>query len=450
MTSGPAKYYVSPSGSNSNSGTLAEPWQTIRYAASKLQAGETLNVRGGTYAEAVLVVVSGTAVSPITITAYPGETPIIDGAGLTMTAFQPLLQVGGNYLNVSGLTLRNANLKGSPSTAGYGVSVTGANVTLSKLTISNVWMGGVLLQGNNDVLQDSNISYAVLMNCRLSTASACGTSASKYGNFGTWPECVQAVQPYQHSSMIILNATIQRTTVHDCWGEGIGTYDANGIIIQDNVAYNNFSENLYVNNAQNVLVQRNIVYNANDGYINNFAKYIPAGFTLANEPNNGAGTPYNLASNNTVINNFVYNSPFCAFCWTTVPGTGLNNVLIANNTIVTSFGTGASFQKVVNKNSYIINNIVTGAVTVPGATGLNFANNLWSTSPPENAASASDVIGNPSIAQGVTGPGQLSASYFKLLATSPAIGKGAPLTQVKADFFGTTRKTVPDIGGHEQ
>ncbi len=73
-------YYISPSGSDSNLGSLASPWKTISFALSHLAAGDTLDLRGGIYYESNLTTsVSGTATNPITIQSYPGEQATIDG-----------------------------------------------------------------------------------------------------------------------------------------------------------------------------------------------------------------------------------------------------------------------------------------------------------------------------------------------------------------------------------
>ena len=77
-----AVYYASPTGSDSNSGTIDQPWKTFNYAQGRLAAGDTLYLRGGTYFEgsAVTITRQGTAVAPITIQAYPGEEAVISGA----------------------------------------------------------------------------------------------------------------------------------------------------------------------------------------------------------------------------------------------------------------------------------------------------------------------------------------------------------------------------------
>jgi len=76
----PNNYYVSPTGSNSNAGTLTNPFQTISYAYSKAVAGDIINLRAGTYRETVaLVGKSGTYGKPITLTSYNAENAILSG-----------------------------------------------------------------------------------------------------------------------------------------------------------------------------------------------------------------------------------------------------------------------------------------------------------------------------------------------------------------------------------
>ncbi|MGI9286894.1 MAG: hypothetical protein ACR2P1_16020, partial [Pseudomonadales bacterium] len=71
-------YYVSVRGDDGNPGSLAQPWQTVNYALTRLRPGDTLYLRGGTYYEQVEVGVSGTASQPITIAGYAGEQTVID------------------------------------------------------------------------------------------------------------------------------------------------------------------------------------------------------------------------------------------------------------------------------------------------------------------------------------------------------------------------------------
>ena len=75
-----ANYYVSPSGSESAPGTLAQPFQTIQRAAAVMVAGDTAYIRAGVYRETVKPVNSGTQAAPITFMPYNGEAVTVSGA----------------------------------------------------------------------------------------------------------------------------------------------------------------------------------------------------------------------------------------------------------------------------------------------------------------------------------------------------------------------------------
>ncbi len=73
--------YVDPAaGVDADSGGgIDTPWHTLGYAFRRLQPGDTLFLRGGTYFESSLVLSnSGTESQPIVIRGYPGETAVID------------------------------------------------------------------------------------------------------------------------------------------------------------------------------------------------------------------------------------------------------------------------------------------------------------------------------------------------------------------------------------
>ncbi len=72
-------------GNNNNPANQQDkPLRTIQAAINKAQAGDTISVRGGTYAERLHIQKPGTAASPILITAFQGEKPIIDGINLNI------------------------------------------------------------------------------------------------------------------------------------------------------------------------------------------------------------------------------------------------------------------------------------------------------------------------------------------------------------------------------
>lgn len=77
-------YYVSTSGNDNNSGTSTSyPLRTIQRGFNKAVAGDTINVRGGTYREEVSVYTGGgSAGKYVTLQAYGSEKPVLKGSVL--------------------------------------------------------------------------------------------------------------------------------------------------------------------------------------------------------------------------------------------------------------------------------------------------------------------------------------------------------------------------------
>ena len=72
---------VAPWGSDGAAGTSESPYRTLTHALATLQPGDTLLVRGGTYAERIKnpVLRPGSATAPIRVQAWPGERPVVEG-----------------------------------------------------------------------------------------------------------------------------------------------------------------------------------------------------------------------------------------------------------------------------------------------------------------------------------------------------------------------------------
>lgn len=110
-----ATLYVAPNGTASAPGTLSNP-TTITAALTRISAGGTIYMRGGTYNLAQTVTIApgnnGTSSARSTLSAYPGETPVLDFSAQSENAANRGLQVNGSYWHVYGLVVQHAGDNG--------------------------------------------------------------------------------------------------------------------------------------------------------------------------------------------------------------------------------------------------------------------------------------------------------------------------------------------------
>src|SRR3990167_7774658 len=100
-------YYISPSGDDTAAGDITAPWRTITKALMSSGAGDTVYLRQGNYAESVEMrgdsgnrfgkTMGGDNGQWWTLTAFPGETPVISGTS-------PFGVYSVKYTRINGLT----------------------------------------------------------------------------------------------------------------------------------------------------------------------------------------------------------------------------------------------------------------------------------------------------------------------------------------------------------
>jgi Right handed beta helix region len=73
-------WFVSPTGLDTNPGTIAAPFRTIQHGADAAGPGDTVYIRGGVYHESVVVHNSGTSAARIVFKNYNNERVTLDGA----------------------------------------------------------------------------------------------------------------------------------------------------------------------------------------------------------------------------------------------------------------------------------------------------------------------------------------------------------------------------------
>ena len=74
-----AQLFVATNGSNSNSGSLTQPFATIQYALDIMAAGDTVWVRTGSYNEKLVWKTGGSPLKTALLSAYQNEQVVIDG-----------------------------------------------------------------------------------------------------------------------------------------------------------------------------------------------------------------------------------------------------------------------------------------------------------------------------------------------------------------------------------
>ncbi len=143
--------YVSPSGSDSNPGTIAQPLQTISKAMSMAAAGTTIYLRGGTYqlSSTLGAAVSGSAGNYINMWAYPGEKPVLDFSGESYSASSRGIEIKRNYWYLKGLDIRNAG--------DNGIFISGSNNIVENCSVSYCKDTGIQISSGG--------SYNYIYNC---------------------------------------------------------------------------------------------------------------------------------------------------------------------------------------------------------------------------------------------------------------------------------------------
>ena len=124
--------YVSPSGSDANSGTVDSPYATLAKAISASSSGGTIVLRGGTYRQ------GGISINKtLKIVAYPGEIPVFNGA----------TPVSGGWSTSGSLSYRAYTP--IPTSNGSGITFTSCQNQTSSCVgqyPDQVWVGTTQLQ----------------------------------------------------------------------------------------------------------------------------------------------------------------------------------------------------------------------------------------------------------------------------------------------------------------
>ena len=434
-----ADYYVSPSGNDSNSGSLTSPFRSINRAiGAAQQPGDTVIIRKGTYQlfRTVVPNASGKPGSPITIKSYRNEKVILDGANLPEE--KSIFGLAASYIVIEGL-----ELKGAPKN---GVTIWGPGNRINNVTVRNCIIrdcqGAGIFTGFNTKNQGA---YAVLIEGNQVFNNVLMNEVRKPN-----PLWAQGI-----SCGLARQVTVRNNQVFGNYGEGIGFYLSDNCIAMGNSVYDNFSIDVYLDNATNCQVIGNRVFSTrNPKY---FRFKVPSnGIQIANEtyryPDKASSS--NPSTKNIIANNVVYghNNAFCYGNYQ--EGGGLIDTFIVNNTFYNSTGELIRIDGDQHRNALIANNLFFHTNPRKQITfirqpfqGLEFSNNAWFGGiVARHVQSRGDVNADPKLLN----PGN---NEFQLTRTSPCIDKGRMLNlpeMNQKDFANNTRifRQI-DIGAYE-
>jgi hypothetical protein len=131
--------YVSPAGSDSNPGTVDQPFKSISKGLSAVGTNGLVVLRGGVYllgSSKLSLNKTAQAGSFIRIWAYPGEVPVLDCTGNTSDG----IAISGNYYYLKGIEQRNAGHNG--------INISGNNNIIENCAVHDNQNTGLHLTGS--------------------------------------------------------------------------------------------------------------------------------------------------------------------------------------------------------------------------------------------------------------------------------------------------------------
>ena len=469
-----ANYYVATDGSNGADGSEASPWLTVQYGIDQLTAGDTLNIKAGTYAGKIDCNVSGTTSQQITIRNYNNDIAMIDGAGLNdyeylleiddqdyitieglrFGNYQKLDAIGIRVINSSGITIRN--------NAFFDIDYANNALGLTPNETQNSQPIIVFGRDANSPITDLVIEGNSIYNCEVGYSECLSVNGNVDG--------FEIIDNHIYDNTNIGIVAIGHEG--ECLNPAVDQA-RNGVIahnlVHDNPSAYAAAAGVYIDGAKSVVVNNNISYNNDYG--------IEVGCE-----NNGAAPNDPSASDITVINNTLYNNGVTgiAFGGYNYPVSGKvetteirNNTLYGNDTQNTY--SGEMYISYV-ENSTIENNIFSSTnvdkvlyIVEADNPTLTFDYNLyycptgendmtievngtgyyeWSTYQANSGQDANSDFADPLLVD-------TDVTNFDghLDSTSPAIDNGNPSTGLildEVDLDGENRiSTTIDIGADE-
>ena len=336
-------YFVAPTGDDGNAGDINNPFVTIQHALDNATAaGDSVNVRAGTYHEKVRFKASGNKTGGyITLKAYSGEQVNLDGTGIN--GQNMILIRNKNYVNVIGLTiLNNQNVTDGSGirVLGYGTHIELRNNTIHDMRGENAMgitaygrstsrtISHLVIHGNHIFNSDPAPSEALTVNGNVVNFRITNNRVHDVNNIGI--DVIGGERDINRNTKLVARHGVvrgnivyrARSTYEDGFAAGIYVDGGRDIVIERNISYQNDlgieigAENKGIT-TRRIIVRNNIVHH-NDkvgivfgGFAKNRGRVRDSHFhnntIYKNDTlNTGNGQIWiQYATNNTITNNIV-------------------------------------------------------------------------------------------------------------------------------------------------
>ena len=258
-------YYVATTGNDANAGTAAAPWRSLSGAIGRLAAGDTLFVRGGTYAAATdeqfnIEAKNGSNSAWITIAAYPGERPVVK----LNSYWQGFYVNNSSYVEIRGFEIAGTALTDQRMTDGVEVKKS-HHVKVVGNIVHDVGGCGICSIESNHVRIEGNEVYGASKWNTYQTSAISFFMSANIGGGGNADGFSMYISGNRvhHNTNIAPPGAGQKVTDGNCiivdYNDSSGY--TGSTLIQNNLCYENGGRGVHVFHAKNVLAVNNTLVN---------------------------------------------------------------------------------------------------------------------------------------------------------------------------------------------
>ncbi|MFM2092412.1 MAG: hypothetical protein RLZZ127_2901, partial [Planctomycetota bacterium] len=425
-----AERFVAPGGDDAAAGSATAPWGTLAVAIGRLQAGDTLWVRGGTYRPTAWIDLprSGTVGALIAIRAWPGETPVVDGQDTLPTwDWDGILNVRNRtHVLIEGLTVVRSRW--------FGIGVASATaVTIRGCRTDRTGASGIYVSRSHDIRIEEN---EVRRACQFPLFSE--TKGTQ--------ECI-TISGSRHFT-VARNRVWDRLVDVSWGGEGIDVKGSSSDgVVEDNLVHDLHRVGIYIDayggTIARIAVRRNTVRACGQGIV------------VANEI--AAGETADVQVHDNLIEGSLRRGLSVAG-WE--GGGPIREIDIVNNTLLAN-GPGSGYEQTgllidtVNARSAGIrarNNVIAGSGRQIRTKAQSFVdirrNLLWGPAPETGIAA---ILADPLLLDGDAGDARLAAGSLAIdAATGAALAATDRLGAARVQDGDGNGSALADLGAHER